>query len=91
MLKLEWIVKRSIIRNRFARRKQVMDIADGLAAEVHFAWFALFRSDDRDGSRRQEQALPELHRRCVEQMGQRDAGNAEMAEADDDSFAVRFI
>ena len=41
--------------------------------------------------RRQEQALPELHRRCVEQMGQRDAGNAEMAEADDDSFAVRFI
>ena len=88
---MKWIVKRSIIGNRLARRKQVMDIAYGLAAEVHLARFALLGSDDRDGSRRQEHALPELHRCHVQQVGQRHTRNAEMAEADNDSFAVRFI
>ena len=68
-----------------------MDIAYGLAAEVHLARFALLGSDDRDGSRRQEHALPELHRCHVQQVGQRHTRNAEMAEADNDSFAVRFI
>ena len=69
----------------------MMDIADGLAAEVYFAQLAFLASDDCDGSRCQEHALPELYRRHIPQMRQCHTGDAEMAEADDDGFAVCFI
>ena len=69
----------------------MMDIADGLAAEVYFAQLAFLASDDCDGSRCQEHALPELYRRHIQQMRQCHTGDAEMAEADDDGFAVCFI
>ena len=69
----------------------MMDIADGLAAEVYFTRLAFLASDDCDGSRCQEHALPELYRRHIQQMRQCHTGDAEMAEADDDGFAVCFI
>ena len=69
----------------------MMDIADGLAAEVHFARFAFLTSDDCDRSRRQKHTLPELGWCHIQQVGQCHAGNAEMTEADDDGFTVCFI
>ena len=54
----------------------MMDIADGLAAEVYFAQLAFLASDDCDGSRCQEHALPELYRRHIQQMRQCHTGDA---------------
>ena len=53
----------------------MMDIADGLAAEVYFAQLAFLASDDCDGSRCQEHALPELYRRHIQQMRQCHTGD----------------